>query len=180
MHPPIESRAGERGFSLLEGLIAAALLLIVTVGVLPLFTRSMLNNVRGNDSARQSFGAIDGFEHYIAEPFNSFDLTVPPGQSQVARTDFIALRNVPSAVGGPWVPDLVWRPAVAAGDQQQFQRDRTLAQFTYDDFKDNQVLDTPLDGITEPRLVHLKQVQMLIQRAEAPGQNYNVQFIQGY
>ncbi len=180
MHPAIASRAGERGFSLLEGLIAAALLLIVTVGVLPLFSRSMLNNVKGNDSTRQSFGAVDGFEHYIAEPFNSFDLSVPPGQSQVLTTDFIALRNEPSTTGGPLISDIAWRPVVDSGDLQQFQRDRLLQQYSYDDFKDNQVLDTPLDGATEPRLVHLKQVQTQIQSTDSPGQTYTVQFIQGF
>jgi len=180
MNPSTEPRSSEAGFSLIEGLIAAALLLVVTIGILPLFSRSMLNNVKGNDSTRQSFGAVDGFEERIALPFNSFDNTVPANQTQVLVTDFIALQNSPSSTGGPWIPDLAWQPAVAVGDQQQYQRNRLLQQYSYDDFKDNQVFDTPLDGATEPRLVHLKMVQAQIQSSSSPGQSYTVQFVQGF
>ena len=55
-------RHSEAGFSLIEGLIAAALLLLVLVSILPLFTQSMLNNATGNDSSYISNAAVDGFE----------------------------------------------------------------------------------------------------------------------
>lgn len=40
----------ETGFSLLEALVAAALILIVTLGIMPLFTRSIVQNVAGKES----------------------------------------------------------------------------------------------------------------------------------
>lgn len=43
---------GEAGFSLLEGLFAAALLLVVGVGVLPLFMRALESNTRGGRSSQ--------------------------------------------------------------------------------------------------------------------------------
>ena len=68
---PAAPLASEAGFSVIEGLIAALLLLIVTLGILPLFSRAMNNNVKGNDSTRQSNAAIDAFESAVALPFNS-------------------------------------------------------------------------------------------------------------
>lgn len=45
---------GEAGFSLVEGLIAAALLLVIAVSVLPLFTRAMESNISGGRSSQMS------------------------------------------------------------------------------------------------------------------------------
>ena len=47
-------RSGEAGFSLVEGLIAAALLLVVAVSVLPLFTRALESNISGGRSSQLS------------------------------------------------------------------------------------------------------------------------------
>ena len=44
-HPSAERRP-EAGFSLIEVLIASMLLLFIVIGVLPLFSRSMINNLQ--------------------------------------------------------------------------------------------------------------------------------------
>ena len=47
-------RRQESGFSLLEGLFAAALLLVVAVSILPLFMRALESNTRGGRSSQVS------------------------------------------------------------------------------------------------------------------------------
>lgn len=55
MGSPIQAPAPserEAGFSLIEGLIAAALLLVVAVSILPLFMRALESNTRGGRSSQ--------------------------------------------------------------------------------------------------------------------------------
>ena len=151
------ARHGEAGFSIIEGLIAAALLLIITVGVLPLFSRSMLNNVRGNDSSRQSNCAVDELERTSALPFNSGAMIVDPAGTSTVTTSVIGVKHLPSG-------DIIstkWEPAasVPAADQIAL-RTRTLQQFSFDDFRDDQSFDDPLPGDAEARLVHIKVVDL--------------------
>ena len=99
--PRIPSASNEAGFSIIEGLIAALLLLVVTLGILPLFSRAMNNNVKGNDSTRQSNGATDAFETSVALPFNSGAMTVPGGgPTSVVVTETLALKKIASPSGG--------------------------------------------------------------------------------
>ena len=48
-------RTRERGFSVVEALVAAAIILVIASGVLPMFTRAMVNNVAGNESTLPLF-----------------------------------------------------------------------------------------------------------------------------
>lgn len=68
---PVRPRRREAGFSLLEVLIAAALLGLIAVGVLPLFTQSMANNRAGSDATRVSTFAIDRTEDLAQVRFNA-------------------------------------------------------------------------------------------------------------
>mgnify|MGYP001565830625 CR=1 FL=1 len=165
------ARRCEAGFSLIEGLIAAALLLIVTVGVLPLFSRAMLNNVKGNDSTRQANGATDEFERSLALPFNSGAMEVPGGSTQVVETRAIALKALGSPPEGPSQSvSARWELVADLGtdDLPMMTRQRTLRQFSFDDFNDNQIFDSALDGDVEDRLVHLKVVDVTLDDPAAP------------
>lgn len=192
MHPPQNSCpvspprpcSREAGFSIIEGLIAALLLLIVTLGILPLFSRAMNNNVKGNDSTRQSNGATDAFESAIALPFNSGDMNIPAGSTSVVVNDTLALKKIASPSGG--VDQTIstrWElPAsLATGDVQVMNRQRTLQQYSLDDYADNQTFDTPLDGVVEPRLVHFKVVDISLQDATGTAATaYQLRIVQAY
>ena len=181
--PPFRPASSEAGFSILEGLIAALLLLVVTLGILPLFSRAMNNNVKGNDSTRQSNGAIDAFETAVALPFNSGAMTIAAGTS-VAVTETLALKKVATPTGGiDQAISTRWElPADLGGDDVPvMNRVRTLQQYSFDDFADNQTFDRPLDADTEPRLVHFKVVDVSLQDAtSASAQQYQVRIIQAY
>jgi hypothetical protein len=130
------SSSAESGYSVVEGLIAAALLLIVTVGILPLFARSMANNVSGNDQTRQSNGAVDEFERSTSLPFNSGDMSLLLGNDRVDDT-VIALKKLSVSPGEPdTVMSTRWElPAnLGTDDLQQTVRRRRLRQFPFDEF----------------------------------------------
>lgn len=183
MEPRIEGREGEAGFSIIEGLIAAALLLIITVGVLPLFSRSMLNNVKGNDSTRQSNGAIDELERSLALPFLGGDMQVPVGATEATNATVIGIKHLPnneSTVSATWEPVA----DVPAADVM-LRRTRTLKQYSFDDYAADQEFTTPLLGEAESRLVHMKVIDLVFEEPLDPlnlnwRTHYTVRAIQAY
>lgn len=181
--PPARSASSEAGFSIIEGLIAALLLLVVTLGILPLFSRAMNNNVKGNDATRQSNGAIDTFETAVALPFNSGAMTIAAGTSVVV-TETLALKKVASPTGGAdQAISTRWElPAdLGSDDVPVMNRVRTLRQYSFDDFADDQIFDNPLDFDAEPRLVHFKVIDVSLQDATgAEARPYQVRVIQAY
>jgi hypothetical protein len=190
---PLSSNAGpapstvarsEAGFSVIEGLIASVLLLVVTLGILPLFSRSMSNNVKGNDSTRQATGATDSFETAISLPFNSGDMSVPAGETEVVVTDTIALKRYASPGGGEdQAISTRWElPAdLNVGDVQVMNRQRTLRQYSFFDFVDDYSFNDPLDGVVQSRLVQFKVIDLTIQDASGLGaQPYQLRAVVAY
>ena len=95
-HVSSPSRArpqAEAGFSLIEALIAALLLLFIVIGVLPLFSRAMMNNIQGNDSSNISNSAVGGFEELLALPFDNQALTLPGGAAENTTTQVYSLHH---------------------------------------------------------------------------------------
>lgn len=138
-YPPSPQRPSEAGFSLIEGLIATALLLLVLVGILPLFSNAMLNNLRGNDASQVANGTVDGFERLSSLPFDNFFINVTgAGPAGVVRSDVWARE------GDLWVPDIAQSPV--ANDEEQFTRTATIRQYHINDLREDGTLDTPLDG----------------------------------
>ena len=76
------------GFSMIEALIAAAILLIIALGLLPLFTRSINDNVSGNDASQATNGSRTEAEEMLQLPFNNTRLAVPAGSTQLQVQDF--------------------------------------------------------------------------------------------
>ena len=153
------ARHAEAGFSLLEGLIAAALLLLVLVSILPLFSQAMLNNLQGNDASYVSNGTVDGFERISSLPFDNFFINIsdppPNGDSDDTTTvqpDRWALQ------GDSWVQDISQSPV--ANDEVQFTRRATIQQFHIVDLTEDGILTNPLPAGTSESGVHIKVVRM--------------------
>jgi type II secretory pathway pseudopilin PulG len=165
LNPGAPPRQGERGFSLIEALIAAALLLILVVGLMPLFSRAMINNVQGNDASRVVNTTVDGFERLLSLPFDSFDMTLQAAATQNQIQDFYLLH------GNRWVA------SVPVGDEEHWRRTATVRQFNISDLLDNGQLDNPLPGNATPSFVHLKVIDVAVsggRAAEAPPFNARV------
>lgn len=150
-------RGSEAGFSLVEGMIAALILLFVILGVLPLISQSMLNNLQGNDASAQTSASADGTERLLSLPFNAAELTVPAGATSLLNEEVYAFEH------GLWTPAATFATDYP-GDIAQFTRRATIEQFNALEFDDDDTtLDTPLDGSTDPGFVHIKRITMEIQ-----------------
>src|SRR5262245_24094540 len=75
------------GFSLIEVLIAMGLTGLLMVGVLPLFTKSMTNNVEGNQTTEVTNRARMHVEELMAMPIDAEELTVPDGFNELLQVD---------------------------------------------------------------------------------------------
>lgn len=76
-HRPTRRR--DAGFSMIEALIAAAILLIIALGLLPLFSRAINDNVSGNDATQATNAGRTQVEEMMDLPMDSQRLTVPGG-----------------------------------------------------------------------------------------------------
>jgi len=154
--PAAHPRHGEAGFSLVEGLIAAVILLFVILGVLPLMSQSMQNNLFGNDAMMQTNASVDGSERLLSVPFNSEPMTVPSGSTSLVSEDVFTFDS------NRWI-DLATFTADSGGDRAQFSRTSTVEQFSATDLDADDTLDTPLDGDTDLGFIHMKRITMTIQ-----------------
>ena len=91
--PLTRTRSGQGGFSLIEGLVAMAVLLIVVIGLIPLFTSSMVSNAAGRHLTQASNIASDGFETFLQMPLNNELLTVPAGAMGVVTIQLFGGRE---------------------------------------------------------------------------------------
>ena len=161
-HQPA-ARRGDAGFSIIEALIAAAILLVIALGLLPVFSRAINDNVTGNDATQATNGSRTELEELLQMPFNNTRMVVAAGNTQSVTQDFYtrgvadagtADYEIGSATEG-WTTDTSSRGPVL------WNRTTTVTQYSISDLNDGK-LDTPLDGSTDPDFVHLKQVQVEI------------------
>ncbi len=147
-------RPGERGFSLIEVLIASLILLILLLGIIPLFVRSSVNRVHGRESSIVSSFARSRAEELLQLPFDHLKLTVPSGDTELDVVEY----RVPAS--DTWSED----PSLAG--QAQWVRTTRVRQFGTVDLLDGDTdgdgndLDSPLPGGTNPRSVQLKEIQV--------------------
>jgi hypothetical protein len=80
---------GLRGFSLIEALIGAALLLLVVLGILPLFTRAMMDNTAGADYTRLTSFAKSKAEDFNRIPWANTTYSVPAGQTSLVFNEYL-------------------------------------------------------------------------------------------
>ncbi len=143
MPPTRTSR--EAGFSLVEVLVAALILGIIALGLVPLYTRSIRSNFEGFDSTQVSNFAKSRAETYVQYPFNSAALTVDAGKTELSVPDYFSQKAHE------------WVDALDADDTALFTRTTTVRQFSVTD------LATPLDGDADINLVHLKEITVTVQ-----------------
>lgn len=143
----------ERGFSLIEVLVASAILLVIALGLVPLYTRSIRSNVEGFDYTHVSNFAKSRAEEYRQLPFASPDLTVPAGSTELEVPDFY------SQAQHRWMDEAEWA-AKSAGDVALFTRTTTVRQFGVGD------LTTPIEG---GRPAHLKEITVAVQGSRETG-----------
>lgn len=161
-------RRGESGLSLIEALIAMALLLLLAIGILPLFTRAMVNNAAGSESTQSANHARFRIEQLGQLPFNNVAVDVAAGNQLLVRDRYFSGdQNVQG--------DESWTAGTAAGFPL-WNRTTRVRQFglrgTIDSDADNVIdglvgledldldgeFDNPLASGTDPSFIHYKEL----------------------
>ncbi|MEO6193838.1 MAG: prepilin-type N-terminal cleavage/methylation domain-containing protein [Thermoanaerobaculia bacterium] len=150
-------RHGAAGFSIIEALIAAAILLIIALGLLPLFTRSINDNVSGNDATQATNGSRTQVEELLNVPFNNDRMEVPAG----ATNSEVKTSYTPGALDKTGDTDEGWWADPAGHGTVLWRRTSEVRQYTVSDL-DDRYLDDPKPGGTEATFVHFKEVTVTV------------------
>lgn len=166
--------AAGRGFTIMEVLVAAGLLLVVLVGLLPLFMRSIMENVEGRESTQVSNHGRSELEIMKQLRFNNPELDITTGTENVVQQYW--------TMGDPdYVGDEKWVDTVPVGEFGLWDRTTTVRQFGINGVIDNDLdgiidqivgledadfdgyLDNPLTAGTTPGAIHLKEVDVQVE-----------------
>lgn len=154
----------EAGFSMIEALIAAAILLIIALGLIPLFSRSIIDNNSGNDATQVTNHGKTQLESLIQLPFNHERLEVPGGAnvSQAAETWTTGALNQAGDPNERW-----WQGTAppAGSGEALWTRTTRVRQFSISDLDDG-VLDNPQPGGTQPVFVQLKELEVQLENGK--------------
>lgn len=159
LRPP---RRGEAGFSMIEALIAAGILLIIAMGLLPLFARAISDNTSGNDATQSTNGGRTRLEEMLAPPFLHQALVLDAGQLQKQTADSWAQGKADEtgdAKEGWWLDPV--DPAdkgVVLWSRATRVRQYGIGALADGDFDDSD----RLSGSSQPIFVHLKEVEVVI------------------
>jgi Tfp pilus assembly protein PilV len=129
------------GFSLIEVLVSALLLMVIALGVLPIFLQATASNESGREYMMVSNFARSRAEQYSQLAFNSPVLT-PTAGTQLVVVDYYSFKT------------RAWVSPLPAGDTAMWTRTTTVRQFSISD------MATPLPASAPPETVHLKQIEV--------------------
>lgn len=165
-----------RGMSVIEVLVAAALLLVISLGILGLLTRALQNNTRGLEATQTSNFARTQLDHNLGEPLNAPSIQVAPGSNELKIEEFWATGSL--AIDND--DDERWYGAEAdAQGRILLEQERTVRQYNVvsligdaQEFNEEgefvfQItqakLDNGLPGDIDPRYVNVKRIDLSIQ-----------------
>ena len=147
------------GFSVIETLVAALILLFIALGLIPLFARALRDNTAGNDASQATNYGRAKLEEFEQLPFNNQALTLAPGSTVLAVGESWAQ----GSRGDVGDPDEGWWPGVPSDrGLRLWTRTTSVRQYGVGDLDDGK-LDTPLPGGTQPIFVHLKEVEVRLE-----------------
>lgn len=146
------ARNNQQGFSLIEVLIASVLLMVMVLGILPLFYRSMVNNAMGADSTQLANLSKSRIEEYSQLPFDS-PLLLPVGGAIVLSTvDYWSPTHENFVATEP-----------STNIPIRFRRTTEIRQYAMADLLDNGQLNTPLPGSADPSTVQIKDIRVTVE-----------------
>lgn len=169
-------RRRSAGFTLVETLVAIALLGLILVGVLPLFTQSMLNNLKGNrgtQGANNTGQVLEdaGHDRYLSPDlsWNTADTSLTYPISYLAEDLSATVETVPQ-----------WVTVIPPGQTEGWRREVVITQHSINDITDNNLLDTPLAGTWDPSGVQLKEVQVQVRAGGAFAPPFTVRKVKSF
>ncbi|REJ82643.1 MAG: hypothetical protein DWQ36_12730 [Acidobacteria bacterium] len=144
--------ADQRGFSIVETLIAASILLIVMVGLMPLFIRAVTDNAQGRQSTEVANSARSEVERLMQLDFNHAELTIAAG-TELETTSYYIPRYKVWKDSDEFTPD----------GTETYQRVTTIRQYSRDALSDDLLEDDEaLPAGTDSSQIHLKEIQVAL------------------
>lgn len=168
----LNARRGD-GFSLIEVLIAMGIVVIAIVGLLPLFMRSVVENIEGKESTMVGNHGRSQLESLNELTFNNWELEINAGTERTTQ-DFYTTGAADRRGDESWVT------VVPGGEISPWTRDTTVRQMGINGVIDNDLdgiideirgledadfdgeFDNPLPAGTTPGAIHLKQLEVQI------------------
>ena len=170
-------RAGRaRGFSLVETLIGLVILLIAMIGLMPLFTKAIQQNTEGKQSTEATSHGRTELENLMQVEFNNHLVTIQEN-SELPLVLFWSEADQTKLGDEYWTetaePTATWR------------MDSTVRQFGIQSVRDDDldgvmevlvgledtnldgILDNPLPAGTLPAFVHVKTLDVTLQKRAA-------------
>ena len=162
----------DRGFSVIEVLIATLIFLIIAIGILPLFASSTRNNLDGREATEVSNYGRSVLEDLLQADFNHARLTVPSGQTALTTEEYFSRA------------DEVWKVGTGTDADPALWRRRTIVrQFGY---QDDGTLTPPLNGSAPLGDVDIKEIEVHVWHARdqkslalGGGRRYSVRVLKG-
>jgi len=139
----MELRRMDRGFSVVEVLIASVIFLIIAVGILPLFAASVRNTLEGREATEISNFGRSAVEDLLQAPFNDPSLTIPGGSTVLTVDQHFSK------------VDQVWKSGTGGSDAL-WRRTIQVRQFSIRN------PETALDGNADIGQVHLKEIRVQV------------------
>lgn len=143
---------GQLGFSMIEALIAAALIGLVAIGLIPMFTRAMSDNMAGSDYTRVSNYAKSEEEDFARTPYGVMSTEISVGSSSGQKLEYLNPTSLAWVVGSP----------PAGNTSVVWTRTTTYSQYSIYDTDTDQSFDYPVPGGTAPTAVQLLQAQVQV------------------
>jgi prepilin-type N-terminal cleavage/methylation domain-containing protein len=152
-------RRGEQGFSLIEVLIASGILLMVALGVLPIFAQAIVNNRAGADYTQATNYAKSELERLYALPFSHPDLKVLGEQTQ--RVQYF------SQAQQKWIDG-----EAPTADPPLWTRTTLIRQYGVGglvDFDKDGTVEGSLPEGTPETFVHVKEIEVRVESGRSGG-----------
>ena len=175
-----DNRQAEQGFSLIEALIATGILLLIAIGIIPLFATSILNNSRGADSTTATNHDRSQLEDMIQIPFNAPVLTLTGSATQTESDEWWA----PGDTGMLNDSTEGWKSALPTTGYVPWTRQTIVSQYQ-ESALDGGVLQAgaALNGSASPNVVQLKLIQVEVDSGKKglnSGEKVVMQYIKAY
>jgi prepilin-type N-terminal cleavage/methylation domain-containing protein len=156
---PAAGRRGQRGFSMIEALIAAALIGLVAIGLIPMFTRAMSDNMAGSDYTRVSNYAKSEEEDFARAPYGVMSTEIAVGSTTAQKLEYLNPATLQWVIGTP----------PAGNSSIVWTRTTTYSQYSIYDTDTDQTFDYPVPGGTSPDAVQILQAQVQVKAVSPIG-----------
>jgi hypothetical protein len=154
--PAGDSSCAAAGFSTIEALLAGVLLLIMSLGVLPLFTQSLSNNRQGKLASDATNEARSELERLTQLSFESAELVVPAGSEVLESVSYVSdeMRR--------WIALAYYNDGTDGF--RLFTRTTTFRQYNFEALEDELLeSDEALDGGAPRGEVHFKEILVQVE-----------------